>query len=244
MVESETRGFKELVEAGARGLGIHVGAEAIEMFDEYRRRLLAANEVMNLTSITDDEGMAIKHFVDSLVCLLGPLGARYDSLVDIGSGAGFPGIVLRIMNPGRRTLLVESVGKKVRFLRDVCHHLGLDDIEVVQGRAEDLAHDQAYRERFDLAVARGVAALSPLAEYCLPFVRPGGWFVAMKGPRAEEELADGARAASALGGAAPVVTAVSLPLGHGERRLVSIRKESRGASNYPRKSAAIARAPL
>lgn len=237
-------GFRELVQAGASQLGIEVGAGVLDTFCEYRRLLLAANEVMNLTSITDDEGMAIKHFVDSLTCLLSPAGREYTSVVDVGSGAGFPGLVLRIIQPGCRTLLIDSVGKKVRFLKDVCSELGLDDVEVVHGRAEDLAHDTAYRERFDLAVARGVASLSPLAEYCMPFVRTGGWFVAMKGPRVEDELADGARAAAKLGGARPCVTEVMLPRGQGERRLVSIRKESRSAPAYPRKSAAIAKNPL
>lgn len=244
MSEHERRTFTEWVEEGARHIGVHVSAEALGLFSEYRSILLAANEVMNLTSITDDEGMAIKHFVDSLTCLLSQAGSHYLSLVDVGSGAGFPGIVLRIMNPGCHTVLVESVGKKARFLQDVCRQLGLDDVEVVQARAEDLAHDPVYRERFDIAVARGVAALSPLAEYCLPLVKVGGWFVAMKGPRVEDELAEGARASLRLGGGPPVLIDVDLSGGHGARKLVSIRKESHSAQRYPRKTAAIVREPL
>lgn len=244
MNESTDVDFKGLVKDGALQLGIELDADVLEAFNQYRRLVLAVNESMNLTSITDDEGMAVKHFVDSLTCLLTPAGREYTSLVDIGSGAGFPGIVLRIIKPGCRTLLIDSVGKKVRFLQDVCRQLSLDDVEVVHGRAEDLAHSPAYRERFDLAVARGVAALSPLTEYCLPFVKKGGWLVAMKGPRVEEELAGGMRAALKLGGARPIVTEVALPRGHGERRLVSIRKESRSAPNYPRTSAMVAKNPL
>ncbi len=244
MTERDGLCFRDLIATAAGQLGIEVTQEALDMFEEYRRLLLAANEVMNLTSITDDEGIALRHFVDSLTCILSPAAADYSSLVDVGTGAGFPGLVLHIVRPSRHTLLIDSVGKKVSFVQHVCRELGLENVEAVHGRAEDLAKKVEYRESFDLAVARGVSKLSPLAEYCLPFVRIGGWFLAMKGPRADEELEQRVRAAQQLGGAMPEVLEVVLPYGHGERKLISIRKEKRTASRFPRRHAVIAKNPL
>lgn len=236
--------FTKALETATYGMGIDIPSEVLDMFCEYRKLLLKANEVMNLTAIIDDEGMAVKHFGDSLTCLLAPGGKRYDSLVDIGTGAGFPGLVLHMVNPSSRALLIDSVGKKVQFIKDVCTELGLHNVEAVHARAEDLARSVQYRERFDLAVARGVSALAPLSEYCLPFVRTGGWFIAMKGPRVEEELEQGARASALLGGGNPEILAVNLPGDLGERRLVSIRKERATPSRYPRKPGSARRDPL
>jgi len=236
--------FVYYLKQGACELGVALSEPQIEMFCAYKTMLVHANRFVNLTSITDDQGIAVKHFVDSLSCLLVAGTENFNSFVDIGTGAGFPGLVLKIMNPGARALLVDSVRKKVDFVREVADSLGLDGVEALHGRAEDFGQDGEYREQFDLAVARGVANMGVLAEYCLPFVRPGGLFVAMKGPRVVDEMDAGGKAIEILGGSQAILRHLALPYDAGERVLVAVRKERNTPAKYPRKAGAPARKPL
>lgn len=236
--------FRQYVKQGAKELGIELSEAQIEMFCVYRSMLVEANRVVNLTSITDDQGIAVKHFVDSLSCLQVAGAGDWRSLVDVGTGPGFPGLVLKIMKPDARVVLLDSVRKKVDFVRDVVDSLDLNGVETIHGRAEDLGKAAEYREKFDLAVGRGVASMSALAEYCLPLVRVGGRFVAMKGPRVMDEMGEGSKAIEILGGGQPKLHNLSLPYEAGERILVVVRKERKTPKKYPRKAGVPARRPL
>jgi 16S rRNA (guanine527-N7)-methyltransferase len=227
--------FRETLERSARELGVQVDRRQLDMFCTYKELLIEANRAVNLTSITEEAEVAVKHFADSLTCLLAADMRDVASLVDVGTGAGFPGLVLKIMNPGARVLLVDSVRKKVDFVREVCIVLGLSHVEAVHARAEELGRYPRYREKFALAVARGVSSLAPLAECCVPLVRLGGLFVAMKGPKVTEEMVSGARAVAALGGGELSTHQLELPFGAGTRVLVSATKQRSTPRQYPRR---------
>ncbi len=236
--------FRETLERSAYELGIPVACRQLDMFCAYRTLLIEANRAVNLTSIIEDAEMAVKHFADSLTCLLAVDLRDLPSLVDVGTGAGFPGLVLKIMNPDAELLLVDSVRKKVDFVRDVSVTLGLSHVEAVHARAEDLGRNPLYREGFALAVARGVSSLAPLAECCLPLVRPGGMFIAMKGPKVAEEMQLGAYAVNALGGGELKTLQLELPSGAGTRVLVSAMKQRNTPSCYPRRPGVPEKRPI
>lgn len=236
--------FREYLVSAADAIGIRLRPDEVDLFCTYKELLIERNKLMNLTSIKDDLEIAIKHFTDSLTCLLVAERAEFDSVIDIGTGAGFPGLVLKIMAPRSSAVLVDSVGKKVNFVRDTASALGLDGVAAIHGRAEELGRNAEYRGQFALAVSRGVASLPALCEYCLPFVRKGGIFIAMKGPKAAEEIDAGARAAAILGGGRPEITRLTLPYGAGERMLVVITKEQATPNGYPRKTGAPEKQPL
>ncbi len=236
--------FRDTLELAAKELKVDVDRKQLEMFCAYRDHLIEANRRVNLTSITEDAEMAVKHFADSLTCLRVVAPGSIASLVDVGTGAGFPGLVLAIMNCDARALLIDSVGKKIDFAREVSESLGLPNVEAVHARAEELGRHRNYRERFDLAVARGVTALSPLAECCLPFVRMGGVFVAMKGPKVAMEMECGAYAVTILGGGEISTSQLELPFGAGTRVLVSTTKMRSTPVQYPRKPGMPEKRPL
>lgn len=222
--------------------GLSLGEEQFAALEVYAAMLKEWNEKMNLTAITDDEGIAVKHFLDSLLVLRyadPPRGAR---LADVGAGAGFPGAVLKIARPDLHLTLIDGQGKRVTFLEALFEHLGLP-AECLHLRAEDAGRDPGLRERFDLVTARAVAGMNVLAEYCLPLVKPGGTFAAMKGPEPGEELVAAERAIRLLGGGEPEQEAYRLPNGDG-RTLVVVRKTAATPDTYPRCSAKIAKQPL
>jgi 16S rRNA (guanine527-N7)-methyltransferase len=167
-----------------------------------------------------------------------------ETLIDVGTGAGFPGIPLKIVFPHLRVVLLDSLRKRVDFLKDLIRELGLDQVEAIHGRAETVARESVYREQFDLATARAVARLPVLAEYCLPFVRVGGWFVAMKGPEAGKELEEAEGALRKLGGGDVSKEDLLLPAGKGERKLLIIRKQSPTPASYPRRPGIPVKQPL
>lgn len=198
--------------------------------EEFKKLLLFYNEKFNLTSITGDEDIFYKHFVDSLAGeFLFYNGAR---VCEVGSGAGFPSIVLKIMRDDLSFTLVESTGKKCEFLKEVINTLSLKDVEVVNARAEEIAKSAAYREKFDCAVARAVARMNTLSEYCLPFVKCGGNFIAYKG-ECDEELAEAESAIKKLGGRIKNVYRYDL-FSYGKRSLIDIVKEKPTPAAYPR----------
>lgn len=221
-------------------LGISVDGYAGQRLDLYAQRLVSWNEKMNLTGITDPEGILEKHFIDSLEPLRFvqiPQGAR---LIDVGTGAGFPGLPLLIARPDLDVTLADSLHKRLLFLGDVLHGCGLV-AERVHERAEILGKDPDYREQYQVAVARAVAPLPVLCEYCLPFVQVGGQFLALKG--AEDEVEAAANAIAALGGQLEQNVSYKLPSGD-QRHLVVVRKISQTPTKYPRKPKKIDTRPL
>jgi 16S rRNA (guanine527-N7)-methyltransferase len=251
----------EILRQGARTLGLSLSPQQLTRFETYYRELTAWNARFNLTAITGYQEVQRRHFLDSLCCLLafpqagagdaipdtvpvqrGGLGLR---CLDVGSGAGFPGLPLKILLPDLRLTLLESVGKKVTFLQHMARTLQLAEVEIVQGRAEEAGHLAAHRECYDVVLARAVAQLSVLAEYCLPFCRPGGRLIAPKGEGAAQEAQDALGAISLLGGRLVAVKRLALPdLGENDHHLVVVDKVSRTPERYPRRAGIPAKRPL
>lgn len=232
-----------VLETEARKAGIPLSPEQVEAFETFRAELLAWNERINLTSITGDQEFAVKHLLDSMMCLrVAQLGCGR-SVVDVGSGGGFPGIPLAIAAPGTRVCLLESVGKKAEFLRHAVGVLGLD-AEVLCMRAEEAGGEKGLREQFDVVVSRAVAEARVLAEYCLPLCRVGGLFIAMKGPEVSCEVAAAGRAVERLGGTVRAVVPYELPFGMGGRTLVVVDKVRHTPREYPRRPGVAAKKPL
>ena len=228
---------------GVRQLGLALSDSQLEQFLRYRTELLDWNTRMNLTAITDPEEVLLKHFLDSLSLL-----TVYDQprmhLIDIGSGAGFPGIPLKIVRPQWHVVLLEATGKKVIFLRHVIETLQLQNVTALQGRAEDVAHNNVYRASFDIVTARAVAALPTLLEYASPFCRVGGRVILPKKGTLAEEIAQGKQAERQLGATFQADVAVTIPGLDDGRRLLVWEQWKLCPSQYPRVGAQIAKKPL
>ena len=231
--------MEAILRAGLTDLGL--SAEGIPALLRYWELLAEKNKVMNLTAITEPDEAARLHFLDS-AALLGLEDFRGRSVVDVGTGAGFPGLPLRILEPSVRLTLLDAQRKRVDFLREVCEDLGLEDVECVHGRAEEFA--QQRRESFDFAVSRAVAALPVLTELCLPLVRPGGKFLAMKSVDSQEELNAAGRAVSLLGGRLEKPLDYVISGTNVRHRLVIITKIEETPKKYPRTFAKIKKNPL
>lgn len=232
----------ELFEKEVNNLGIELDAFANERFDSYAERLVRWNKHINLTSITEPDEIVIKHFIDSLAILKYIKPKRHDKLIDVGTGAGFPGVPLLIAEPSLEVTFVDSVGKKLGFIRDVLRVNGLV-ANTVHGRIEELGKNSDYREQYDFATARAVAPLNVLCEYCLPLVKTGGCFVALKGANAEQELNDARYAIELLGGKLEGQNWFELPNGD-KRCIIVIKKISQTPTKYPRRSKKIDTKPL
>lgn len=217
--------------------GLELTAEHYERLGIYARMLVEWNEKMNLTAITDPRGISLKHFLDSIIPLKKVSVPAEAKLIDVGTGAGFPGIPMKIYRPDIELTLLDSLNKRVNFLSEVCREAGIS-AECVHGRAEEFGRKPEYREKYDIAVARAVAAMPILAEYCLPYVKTGGKFLAMKGPN--EDYKAGEKAVKALGGEISDVMEYSLPDGD-KRMLIAVRKISAVPEKYPRNSGQISK---
>lgn len=224
--------------------GLTLSLQQLAAFTRYEQELIAWNSRMNLTAIRETEGIRVKHFLDSLTCLQVLRDPAPTRLIDIGTGAGFPGIPLKIALPNLKLTLVESVGKKVDFCRHVVEVLGLDQVEVLQTRAEDMGLDRAHRERYDWAVARAVANLPVLTEYLLPLVRVGGAMLAQKGESGPAEVHAAEHAIHLLGGQLRKLQKVNLSGIAEDRYLIVIEKRATTPSGYPRRVGLPARKPL
>ena len=211
--------------------GIVLTPKQYQDFEEYRELLLFYNQKFNITTITEKQDVYVKHFLDSVLCK--DYFKDNSSVVEIGSGGGFPSIPLKIANPTLSFKLIESTGKKCIFLNEVVKKLKLDGVEVLNGRAEDFGKDPAFREKFDFSTARAVARLNTLCEYCIPFVKVGGSFIALKA-NAEEEINKSKKALKILGGKISQVKEYYLPFEEGKRTLIKIDKIQKTPSLYPR----------
>lgn len=225
-------------------LGITLSEDQQRMFAVYESELQKWSEKINLTAVRDLEGIRIKHFLDSLTCakVLGDMNGK--SLVDIGTGAGFPGIPLKLLYPDMRLVLVDSVGKKVEFCRQITTALGLTSCQSIQARAEELGLSIEHREKYDAATARAVAGLPVLCEYLLPLVKIGGMMLAQKGESAPDELIQAKNAILKLGGKSNELIPVALPGLEDRRYLIAIRKISPTPTGYPRRTGLPAKKPI
>ena len=223
---------------------IPFSSEQQEQFVTYYKMLVEKNKVMNLTAITEFDEVLDKHFLDSIALAQYVDLTKSISLIDLGTGAGFPGMPLKIMFPNLKVTLADSLNKRIVFLDEVIGELGLTDIQTVHARAEDLAHNSDYRERYDYCVSRAVANLSSLSEYCLPFVRIGGSFISYKSGEIEEELAAAKKAIFLLGGQFDQVIPFQLEGTDLGRSFVLINKDKKTAKTYPRKSGMPTKKPL
>ena len=234
----------KLLHAAKQLFGLALTPRQMSQFAVYERELLAWNEKFNLTAIRDIEGIRAKHFLDSLSCSLAWKEQVPRRLVDVGTGAGFPGLVLKLIYPSMKLTLVESVGKKANFCLHLVQTLELDGVEVLTARAEDVGRDPAHREKYDWAVARAVAAMPVLAEYLLPLARVGGGMLAQKGESGPAEANTAEKALKLLGGRIRQLVKVELPGVADERYLVVVDKYAATPAGYPRKAGTPAKKPL
>lgn len=222
---------------------INLSDYQLNQFTLYYDLLVEWNSFMNLTAITDKDEVIQKHFVDSLA-LCNYLSLTDESIIDVGTGAGFPGIPLKILCPKLKVYLVDSLNKRINFLNTVIDKLELNDVFTIHSRAEDLAHDKNYREKFDFCIPRAVANLSTLTELCLPFVRINGYFIPYKSEKASEEIKLASKAIKILGGNLDRVENYCLPESDINRSLIFIKKDNASPNKYPRKAGTPSKDPI
>ena len=236
--------FAEILKKAAEEYGISLSETQLQQFDRYQELLVEWNQKMNLTALTEPKDVAIKHMIDSVSVYDEKWFSEGMSVIDVGTGAGFPGLPLKILCPSLKVTLLDSLNKRVKFLEAVVSELGLSDIVCVHARAEEAARQKQYREKFDAVVSRAVARLPILAEYDLPFVRVGGFFAAMKGAKYEEEAQEAKKAVKLLGGGEPVLREIKLPELEDKRGIIYIRKEKKTPPVYPRKAGTPEKNPI
>ncbi|NLM04000.1 MAG: 16S rRNA (guanine(527)-N(7))-methyltransferase RsmG [Clostridiales bacterium] len=236
--------LKKLLIEGSKEIGLEIDDKKVEQIFLYKDILLEWNEKMNLTAITDDKEVIIKHFLDSISCIKMEQLKNQGSIIDVGTGAGFPGIPLKIIYPELKLTLLDSLQKRINFLKEVCEKLELKEVEFIHGRAEDYGQDQNHRSKYDYAVARAVAPLNVLVEYCLPFVKTGGYFICQKGPSLDEEILDAKKAIEVLGGKIVDKKAVQLPFSDIIHHILVIEKTREISTKYPRKAGKPSKNPI
>ncbi len=229
---------------GCRELKLQLNEEQEAQFISYFEAMIEKNQVMNLTSITGFEEVIIKHFLDSLSLVKILDTKTVSSIIDVGTGAGFPGIPLKIAFPFLKVTLLDSLNKRVQFLNETCEMLGLKDIKGFHGRAEDFGRNKEFREKYDVCVSRAVSNLATLSEYCLPFVKTGGAFIPYKSGQIEEEVEAAGKAIYLLGGKLDHMVKFTLPESDIERSLLLIKKVRNTAGKYPRKAGTPLKEPL
>lgn len=236
----------ELFEKDLKQLHLELSKKQILQFISYYELLIDWNSRMNLTAITEFEDVLKKHFIDSLslISAVSDLAQKQYDLIDVGTGAGFPGIPLKIAFPNLKITLLDSLNKRIQFLNEVICKLELQDIEAVHGRAEDFAKPDQFRERFDLCVSRAVANLATLSEYCIPFVKSGGFFISYKSEKVNVELEEAKKAISVLGGSFQKNIEFLLPHSDITRNFIVIQKKNKTPLKYPRKAGLPSKEPI
>lgn len=219
---------------GSKELGIDLDEISIEEFRIYKELLKEWNTKINITAIKDDEEIVIKHFLDSMTPYILNLFNGKKSIIDIGTGGGFPGLPLKIINKNLEVTLMDSLNKRITFLKEVISALELKDIEAIHGRAEELSRTKKYREVYDICISRAVASLDTLSEYCIPFVKVGGYFISMKGPDIDEELKESKKSIEVLGGKLVDKKVITVPQSNIRHSLLVIEKIRETPTKYPR----------
>ena len=219
--------MKDLIINGSRQLDIPLDDVQVDKLMEYARLLVEWNEKINLTAITDDEGIVTKHFLDSLTAI--KTGYVKGKVIDVGTGAGFPGLVLKIAKPEIKLTLLDSLNKRINFLKDVCEKVDINDVEFVHSRAEDGGKNRDYRGKFYTVVSRAVANLTVLSEWCIPFLKQGGYFLALKGPLAEQEVKDAKRAIKILGGQIEDIVEAEIPFTELKHKIIYKKSRTNSA---------------
>ena len=238
----EKEDFKRIMIENLKEINIYLSDFQLEQFYNYMNILIEWNKFMNLTGITDPKEIIIKHFIDSLTVL--DKIDKNNTIIDVGTGAGFPGIPIKIASPDTEVVLLDSLNKRVNFLNEVIKKLQLKGIKTVHGRAEDYGRDKNYREKYDVAIARAVAPLNILLEYLMPFVRVKGKCLCMKGANSEEEISLSKRAIEKLGGKLIYTEEFLIPNTDMKRKIVEIEKIKNTEEKYPRKAGIPSKEPL
>ncbi|MEA4962704.1 16S rRNA (guanine(527)-N(7))-methyltransferase RsmG [Lutispora sp.] len=234
----------DILVKGLERLGIGVDAEKLEKLIAFKDILLDWNEKINLTSITDEKEVYIKHLIDSATCLKsGMIKAGY-KVIDIGTGAGFPGMVIKILKDDISMTLLDSLNKRIIYLEDAAKRLALNQVDIIHGRAEEFGVKQGYRESFDIVLSRAVASLNVLVEYCIPYVKMGGYFLCQKGPSYKEELEEAGKAVEILGGSLERIEEYQLPYSDIIHYILIIKKIKNTPTKYPRKPGKPAASPI
>ncbi|WP_105619198.1 16S rRNA (guanine(527)-N(7))-methyltransferase RsmG [Vallitalea okinawensis] len=235
---------KDILVEGCKNLEVIISDDQVKQFHQYYQLLVEWNEKINLTAITELEDVYIKHFLDSISVCAGHDFNQSLKVVDVGTGAGFPGFPLKIAHPKIELTAIDALNKRINYLNEVVRVLDLEKVQCVHSRAEDAAQNELYREQFDLSVSRAVADLAVLTEYCLPFVKTGGKFISLKGPSISEEINNARDAIQILGGEIEEIKYIDIPFSDLKHNLVIINKVNETPLKYPRKPSKIKKRPL
>lgn len=236
--------FYDLMSKAAQDVGLELSKEQYEKFIVYMKLLQEWNEKINLTAIVDDEEIIKKHFIDSIKAFKRDEFKKANTLIDVGTGAGFPGLPIAIMRNEIKVTLLDSLNKRIKFLNTVISELKLDNVVTIHSRAEDGARDKSLREKFDIATSRAVANMSVLSEFCLPYVKVGGNFIALKGPSVDQEIEESKGAIKILGGELVDICEVQIEDTDLKHNLVIVKKIKECIKTYPRKAGSITKNPL
>ena len=236
--------FFDLMKRAANEAGLELTELEYEQFIKYMRLLQEWNEKINLTAITDDEEVIKKHFIDCIKAFKSDAIKNAKTIIDVGTGAGFPGLPIAIMNPNVKVTLLDSLNKRINYLNTVVRELGLKNVTTIHSRAEDGARKPELREKFDVATSRAVANMAVLSEYCMPYVKKDGYFVALKGPYVDEELKNATNAIKTLGGELKEIIEVSIEETDLKHNIVEVKKLNPCSKTYPRKAGTITKKPL
>ncbi|MFL0250105.1 16S rRNA (guanine(527)-N(7))-methyltransferase RsmG [Clostridium neuense] len=236
--------YFDIIKMECENIGLQINEEKYSKFVKYKDLMKEWNEKVNLTAITDDREIIIKHFVDSIKAFEFKELNNSVKIIDVGTGAGLPGIPIKIINDSAEVLLLDSLQKRINFLNEVITQLNLNGIKTIHGRAEDLGADLNYREKFDIAISRAVANMAVLTEFCLPFVKKNGYFIALKGPAVQEELSEAKKAISLLGGKIEDVIQVNFKDSDLKHNLVIVKKIKPTPKQYPRKAGTVSKKPI
>ncbi|KYH34115.1 ribosomal RNA small subunit methyltransferase G [Clostridium tepidiprofundi DSM 19306] len=236
--------YFDLLKAACNDVDLEFDKEKYEQFIKYKALIKEWNKKINLTAINDDDEIIKKHFIDSIKVFRFSNVRKCKKIIDVGTGGGFPGIPIKIVYPECDITLLDSLNKRVKFLNTVINELELKNIEALHGRAEDLGIDKDYREKYDIVVSRAVANMTVLSEYCIPFAKVGGYFIALKGPAITEELNDAKNAINILGGKLEKIENVDIEGSELEHNLVIVKKIKSTNRKYPRKAGIVSKKPL
>lgn len=236
--------YFNIMESACDNEGVVFNEEKYNKFMKYKNLIKEWNEKINLTAITEDGEIVKKHFIDSIKIFRFPFLKDAKNIIDIGTGAGFPGIPIKIINEEICVVLLDSLNKRINFLNEVIDRLDLKNIKAIHGRAEDYAKNIEYREKFDIATSRAVANMTVLSEFCIPYVKVGGYFVALKGPSIEEEILESKNAIGTLGGRLEDIIKVDIEESDLKHNLVIVKKIKQTPKQFPRKSGIVTKKPL